>query len=86
MPEPITARIIIGIRIASAWMAMMNPGIKDAAASELIPISKRSPLTAMTAAHALCKRMKPKLVMLMSQEPFCPRTDAGNLALSVTTG
>ena len=44
----------------------MAPAV--AAAREPTPISRRTPLKAMNAVHALCRSMKQKLVKPMSQE------------------
>jgi hypothetical protein len=45
----------------------MNPGMIEAAAREVTPMSNLTPLTAMIAVHALCRRMKTKLVIPTSQ-------------------
>jgi hypothetical protein len=45
----------------------MNPGMIVAAAREDTPMSNLTPLTAITAVHALCRRMKTKLVTPTSQ-------------------
>ena len=59
-------------------------GNEEAAANEPNPISKRRPLTAITAVQALCNKIKMKLVRPMSQEPcLCPFS-AGTHVCSVT--
>src|ERR1700728_4402050 len=65
-------------------MENMNPGMKEAAANEPNPISKRRPLTAITAVQALCNKIKSKLVRLMSQEPCLGLLSAGTRVCSVT--
>jgi hypothetical protein len=68
MTEPATAITNIGMRIASPCSATKNFKPDEAAASEPIPINRRSPLIAMTAAHALCSKIKKKLERPMSQD------------------
>ena len=58
--------------------------MKEAAANEPNPISKRRPLTAITAEQALCNKIKSKLVRLMSQEPCLGLVSAGTRVCSVT--
>lgn len=53
MTEPATAIASMGIRIAAPWTAAMNLSPAEAAASEPMPMSSRSPLIAMKAVHAL---------------------------------
>src|SRR5271155_174298 len=57
-----------------------------AAASEPIPIRRRSPLSAVTAVQALCNRMKNKLVKPMTQERLlratCGFTSTDDFCLS----
>jgi hypothetical protein len=65
-------------------MENINPGMKEAAASEPNPMSKRRPLTAITAVHALCNKIKMKLVSPMSQEPCLCLFSAGTSVFSVT--
>src|ERR1700679_2923564 len=65
-------------------MENINPGMKEAAASEPNPISKRRPLTAITAVHALCNRINMKLVRPMSQEPCLRPSLAGAPVCLVT--
>ena len=56
----------------------------EAAASEPNPINKRRPLRAITAAQALCNKIKMKLVRPISQE-LCPCVFvAGATVCSVT--
>jgi len=50
-------------------MENMNPGMKEAAASEPNPMSNRRPLIAITAVQTLCNKIKLKLIRPMSQEP-----------------
>ena len=56
----------------------------EAAASEPNPINKRRPLRAITAAQALCNKIKMKLVRPMSQEPCLCLFIAGTPVCSVT--
>ena len=65
-------------------MENINPGMKEAAANEPNPISKRRPLTAITAVQALCNKTKSKLVRLMSQEPCLGLFSAGTRVCAVT--
>ena len=58
--------------------------MNEAAASEPTPISKRRPLTAITAVHALCNKIKMKLVRPMSQEPCLCLFGASTPVCSVT--
>jgi hypothetical protein len=58
--------------------------MKEAAASEPNPISKRRPLKAITAVQALCNKIKRKLVRPMSQEPCLCLFSAGTPVCSVT--
>ena len=58
--------------------------MKEAAANEPSPISKRRPLTAITAVQALCNKTKSKLVRLMSQDPCLGLFSAGTCVCSVT--
>jgi len=58
--------------------------MKEAAANEPNPISKRRPLTAITAVQTLCNKIKSKLVRLMSQEPCLGLFSAGTRVCSVT--
>ena len=58
--------------------------MKEAAANEPNPISKRRPLTAVTAVQALCNKTKSKLVRLMSQEPCLGLFSAGTRGCSIT--
>ena len=67
--DPSTAMIIIGTLIRAAWIEKMNLGMIEAAASEFNPITRRNPLTAKTAAQALCSNINAKLVNPASQEP-----------------
>ena len=66
-------------------MKNINPGIKEAAASEPNPINKRRPPRAITAVQALCNKIKRKLVRLTSQAPCRCLFSAGTPVCSVTT-
>jgi hypothetical protein len=65
-------------------MESINPGMKEAAASEPSPMSNRRPLIAITAVHALCNKIKMKLVRPMSQESCLCFFSAGAPVCSVT--
>jgi hypothetical protein len=68
-------------------MENINPGMKVAAASEPNPISKRSPLIAITAVHALCNKINVRLVRALSQEPclclFCAETTVCSVTILI---
>ena len=61
----------MGMRIALPWMESSKRRLVVAAARDPIPISRRRPLIAMKAVHALWSRMKNRLVSAMIQDrPF----------------
>lgn len=58
----------MGRRTRSACIEKMNPGMTEAAASDVNPMSNLRPLIAMTAVQTLCSTMNMKLVRERSQE------------------
>jgi len=62
--EPVRARIIIGMRMTSAWKLPVNLLRPRAVANDPKPITALIPLIAMTAVQALCSKIKSRQVKL----------------------